>query len=220
MNQLLKTFNELNLVAADAGGDLTSEQFDVRQFTSAMTKTSQLSEHLASLSQSLNTLDKEIRSQVSAHHTDLLHQAINIETLDEMLDMIQTRIGSLKSTSERLRGKIGAPYAELSLRILQLSRLQAACDTLRRIKGVLFYASKLRAHMHAGVKDIVKSAQALNELDFLLKNFDDAAEIRVIEDDVHFAHKARREVEEQAQLILENGLFNFITLKSNPNSII
>lgn len=161
---------------------------------------------MAGLSQSLNTLDKEIREQVSAHYHDLLHQAINIETLDEMLDMIQTRISSLKSSSERLRSKIGTPYNELNLRILQLSRLQAACDTLRRIKGILFYAAKLRGHMQVGVRDLVKSAQALNELDFLLKNFDDAAEIRVIEEDVHFTHKARREVEEQAQVILEKGM--------------
>lgn len=208
VKQLLRTFSDLNLNLSEGSGsqDLTSEQFDVKKFSSAIIKTNQLSEHLSSLSQSLNTLDKEIREQVSVHHHDLLHQAINIETLDEMLDMIHTRIGSLKSTSERLRAKIGAPYNELNLRILQLSRLQAACDTLRRIKGVLFYAAKLRGHMSVGVRDLVKSAQALNELDFLLKNFDDAAEIQIIEEDVHFAHRARREVEEQAQVILDKGM--------------
>jgi hypothetical protein len=207
IKQLVKSFSEFNISvdSSEPTNDLTSESFDVKQFTAAVTKTSQLSEYLSSLSHSLSSLDKEIREQVSTHHEQLLHQAINIETLDELLDMIQTRIGSLKSTSERLRARIGTPYAELNLRILQLSRLQAACDTLRRIKGILFYAAKLRAHMQAGVKDIVKSAQALNELDFLLKNFDDAAEISVIEEDVHFAHKARREVEEQAQIILEKG---------------
>ena len=61
--------------------------------------------------------------------------------------------------------------------------------------------------MHAGAKDIVKSAQALNELDFLLKNFD-AAGIEIIEKDVHFAHKSRHEVEEQAQVILDKSMAN------------
>jgi hypothetical protein len=202
VKQLAKNLGDFNLNVDN--DDFTSEQFDVKQFSSAIIKTSQLSEHLSTLSQNINILDKEIREQVSEHHEDLLHQAINIETLEEMLDMIQTRIASLKSTSERLRLKISTPYNELNLRILQLSRLQAACDTLRRIKGILFYSSKLRVQMQMGLKDIVKAAQSLNELDFLLKNFDSSG-IDIIEADVHFAYKSRREVEEQAQIILEKG---------------
>lgn len=202
VRQLTKTLSEnLNL----NGEEFVKEEFDVKAFSSAIMKTNALSEHLASLAQCINVLDKEIREQVSVHHDDLLHQAINIETLEEMLDIIQNRIASLKTTCERLKTKISAPYNELNLRLLQLSRLQAACDTLRRIKGILFYSGKLRAHMQTGIKDIVKSAQALNELDFLLRNFDSSG-IEIIEADVHFVNKARREVEEQAQLILEKGL--------------
>ena len=189
------------------GDEFLKEDFDLKTFSAVIIKTKVLSEHLNKLSLNITTLDKEIREQVSLHHEDLLHQAIKIETLEEMLDMVQTRISSLKSTSERLRTKISTPFNELNLRILQLSRLQAACDTLRRIKGILHHASKLRIHMQAGVKDIVKSAQALNELDFLLKNFDSSG-IDIIEKDVHFAHKSRNEVEEQAQIILDRSMIN------------
>ncbi len=59
--------------------------------------------------------------------------------------------------------------------------------------------------MAAGVKDLVKSAQCLNELEFLLKDFDHQG-LEAIERDVHFSHKSRHEVEEQAQLILEKSL--------------
>ncbi len=117
------------------GEEFVREDFDVKTFTSAILKTQQLAEHLSKLALSVNVLDKEIKEQVNVHHEDLLHQAINIETLEEMLDIVQTRISSLKGTSERLRLKIITPYNELNLRILQLSRLQSACDTLRRIKG-------------------------------------------------------------------------------------
>jgi len=189
------------------GDEFLKEDFDLKTFSTAIIKTKVLSEHLNKLSLNITTLDKEIREQVSLHHEDLLHQAIKIETLEEMLDMVQTRISSLKSTSERLRTKISTPFNELNLRILQLSRLQAACDTLRRIKGILHHASKLRVHMQAGVRDIVKSAQALNELDFLLKNFDSSG-IDIIEKDVHFEHKSRNEVEEQAQVILDRSMIN------------
>lgn len=202
VKQLTKEINEKMNISGD---ELTKEEFDVKTFTSAIIKTNVLSEHLSNLSQSINRLDKEIREEVSKNHEDLLHQAINIETLEDMLEMIQTRIHSLKSTSERLRLKISLPFDELNLRIRQLSRLQAACDTLRRIKGILGQSAKLRVHMQAGVRDIVKSAQCLNELDFLLRNFDHAG-IDVIENDVHFAFKSRREVEEQAQMILDRSL--------------
>jgi hypothetical protein len=202
IKQLTKELGEKMNMNSD---ELTKEDFDVKAFTSAIIKTNILSEHLSNLSQSINKLDKQIREEVSLNHEDLLHQAINIETLEDMLEMIQTRISSLKSTSERLRMKISIPYNELNLRIRQLSRLQAACDTLRRIKGILGQSAKLRSHMNVGVRDIVKSAQCLNELDFLLRNFDHAG-IEIIENDVHFAFKSRREVEEQAQAILDKSL--------------
>lgn len=141
------------------------------------------------------------------HHEDLLHQAINIETLEEMLDLVQTRISSLKGTSERLQLKINTPFNELNLRILQLSRLQSACDTLRRIKGILHHSAKLHVHMKVGIKEIVKSAQCLNELEFLLRDFDTSG-IDIIEKDIHFLHKSRHEVEEQAQIILDKSLLH------------
>jgi conserved oligomeric Golgi complex subunit 5 len=188
------------------GEEFLREDFDIKLFVMGITKANALlSDQLSKLSVSINSLDKEIREQVSVHHEELLHQAINIESLEEMLEMVQTRISSLKSSSERLRLKITQPYNELTLRILQLSRLQSACDTLRRIKGILLHSGKLRSHMQVGVKEIVKSAQCLNELDFLMRNFDSTG-IEIIEQDVHYAHKARRDVEEQAQKIMDKSM--------------
>ena len=189
------------------GEEFLKEEFDLKALTSAILKTNNLSEHLSKLSLNINVLDKEIKEQVNLHHEDLLHQAINIETLEEMLDMVQTRISSLKATSERLRIKISTPFNELNMRILQLSRLQAACDTLRRIKGILHHSAKLHQHMQAGVKEIVKSVQCLNELEFLMRDFD-AQGIDVIEKDIHFLHKSRHEVEEQAQIILDKSMLH------------
>lgn len=187
------------------GDEFTKENFDLKSFSTAIIKTNQLNEHLTKLAQNINFLDKEIRDQVSQHHEDLLSQAVNIETLEEMLDMVQTRISSLKSTSERLRIKISQPFNELNLRILQLSRLQSACDTLRLIKGILHHSARLRIHMKTGEGDLVKSAQCLNELEFLMRDFDSSG-IEIIEQDVMFAHKSRHEVEEQAQIMLNKGL--------------
>jgi hypothetical protein len=187
--------------------EFITETFDFKKYTNAIIKTKILGEHLQKLSLSTNLLDKEIREQISLHHEDLLSQAINIETLEEMLDMVHTRIISLKSTSERLRVKIVSPYNELNLRITQLSRLQSACDMLRRIKGIIHHSAKLKVQIQNGVKDIVKSSQSLNELEFLLKNFDYNG-IDIIEKDIHFIHKSKRDVEEQANNLFEVGLLH------------
>jgi hypothetical protein len=59
--------------------------------------------------------------------------------------------------------------------------------------------------MQSGAKDLIKSSQSLNELEFLLKNFDTSG-LEVIEKDVQYIHKARRECEDQANSLLEIGL--------------
>ena len=197
--------NELTQNLGVSCQEFIAEEFDFKKYTNAIIKTKILGEHLSKLSLCTNLLDKEIREQISVHHEDLLSQAINIETLEEMLDMVQTRIISLKSTSERLRVKIVSPYNELNLRIIQLSRLQSACDMLRRIKGIIHHSAKLKIQIQIGVKDIVKSSQSLNELDFLLKNFEYNG-IDIIEKDIHFIHKSKRDVEEQANNLFEIGL--------------
>jgi hypothetical protein len=59
--------------------------------------------------------------------------------------------------------------------------------------------------MQSGAKDLIKSSQSLNELEFLLKNFDTNG-LELIEKDVQYIHKARHECEEQANSLLEIGL--------------
>ncbi len=61
--------------------------------------------------------------------------------------------------------------------------------------------------MQSGTKDLIKSSQSLNELEFLLKNFDTNG-LEVIEKDIHFVHKARHECEDQANSLLEAGLLH------------
>jgi conserved oligomeric Golgi complex subunit 5 len=204
-NNIINLANELSKELNISIDDLVNESFDIRSLTTVLMKTNELNQHLTTLNHNIRSLDKEICEQVSLHHEDLLHQAVHIETLEEMLDIVQTRIMSLKSTSEKMKQKIIGPFNELQLRIRQLTRLQAACDTLRRIKGVLNHSAKLRTHIKIGVKDIVKSAQCLNELEFLLKDFDSNG-IEIIENDVHLFHKTRHQVLEEAEEMLKNGL--------------
>lgn len=79
-----------------------------------------------------------ISRQVAAHHGDLLQQATGIQHLEDVLKMITNRVASLSASLERIQEKIQKPYAKIVARTTQLSRLQEACELLRR---TLRYAS-------------------------------------------------------------------------------
>ncbi|EMP30353.1 Conserved oligomeric Golgi complex subunit 5 [Chelonia mydas] len=81
-----------------------------------------------------------------------------------VLQMMQTRIGALQSTVDRIRAKIIDPYNKIVSRTAQLAKLQAACDLLRRIIRILYLSKRLQGQLQGGSREITKAAQSLNEL--------------------------------------------------------
>uniref|UniRef100_A0A803WCP3 Conserved oligomeric Golgi complex subunit 5 n=1 Tax=Ficedula albicollis TaxID=59894 RepID=A0A803WCP3_FICAL len=142
---------------------------------------------------------------VVARHEDLLAQATGIESLEGVLQMMQTRIGALQSTVDRIRAKIVDPYNKIVSRTAQLAKLQAACDLLRRIIRILYLSKRLQGQLQGGSREITKAAQSLNELDYLSQGID-LSGIEVIENDLLFIARARLEVENQAKRLLEQGV--------------
>ncbi|CAG5927063.1 unnamed protein product [Menidia menidia] len=67
---------------------------------------------------------------VVARHEDLLSQATGIESLQSVLQMMQTRISALQAAVDRIRTKIVDPYNKIVARITQLARLQKSVDFL------------------------------------------------------------------------------------------
>uniref|UniRef100_A0A8D2P161 Conserved oligomeric Golgi complex subunit 5 n=1 Tax=Zosterops lateralis melanops TaxID=1220523 RepID=A0A8D2P161_ZOSLA len=164
-----------------------------------------IAEQLAKLAQGISQLDKELHLQVVARHEDLLAQATGIESLEGVLQMMQTRIGALQSTVDRIRVKIVDPYNKIVSRTAQLAKLQAACDLLRRIIRILYLSKRLQGQLQGGSREITKAAQSLNELDYLSQGID-LSGIEVIENDLLFIARARLEVENQAKRLLEQGV--------------
>ncbi|XP_010128986.1 PREDICTED: conserved oligomeric Golgi complex subunit 5-like, partial [Chlamydotis macqueenii] len=144
--------------------DFFREDFDVKTYTSQSIHQAVIAEQLAKLAQGISQLDKELHLQVVARHEDLLAQATGIESLEGVLQMMQTRIGALQSTVDRIRVKIVDPYNKIVSRTAQLARLQAACDLLRRIIRILYLSKRLQGQLQGGSREITKAAQSLNEL--------------------------------------------------------
>nr|XP_033813788.1 conserved oligomeric Golgi complex subunit 5 isoform X2 [Geotrypetes seraphini] len=181
------------------------EDFDVKAYTSQSIHQAVIAEQLAKLAQGISQLDKELHLQVVARHEDLLAQATGIESLEGVLQMMQTRIGALQSAVDRIRAKIVDPYNKIVSRTAQLARLQAACDLLRRIIRILYLSKRLQGQLQGGSREITKAAQSLNELDYLSQGID-LSGIDVIENDLLFISRARLEIENQAKRLLEQGV--------------
>uniref|UniRef100_A0A5F8GKC2 Component of oligomeric golgi complex 5 n=1 Tax=Monodelphis domestica TaxID=13616 RepID=A0A5F8GKC2_MONDO len=144
--------------------DFLSEDFDVKTYTSQSIHQAVIAEQLAKLAQGISQLDKELHLQVVARHEDLLAQATGIESLEGVLQMMQTRIGALQGAIDRIKAKIVDPYNKIVARTAQLARLQVACDLLRRIIRILYLSKRLQGQLQGGSREITKAAQSLNEL--------------------------------------------------------
>ncbi|XP_029350749.1 conserved oligomeric Golgi complex subunit 5 [Echeneis naucrates] len=185
--------------------DFLAEDFDVKTYTAQAIHHAVIAEQLAKLAQGISQLDKELHSQVVARHEDLLAQATGIESLEGVLQMMQTRISALQAAVDRIRTKIVDPYNKIVARITQLARLQVACDLLRRIIRILYLSKRLQGQLQGGSREITKAAQSLNELDYLSQGVD-LSGIEVIENDLLLISRARLEVENQAKRLLEQGM--------------
>uniref|UniRef100_A0A8C4EHA0 Conserved oligomeric Golgi complex subunit 5 n=1 Tax=Dicentrarchus labrax TaxID=13489 RepID=A0A8C4EHA0_DICLA len=185
--------------------DFLAEDFDVKTYTAQAIHHAVIAEQLAKLAQGISQLDKELHSQVVARHEDLLSQATGIESLEGVLQMMQTRISALQAAVDRIRTKIVDPYNKIVARITQLARLQVACDLLRRIIRILYLSKRLQGQLQGGSREITKAAQSLNELDYLSQGVD-LSGIEVIENDLLLISRARLEVENQAKRLLEQGM--------------
>ncbi|NWH64373.1 COG5 protein, partial [Geococcyx californianus] len=196
------------ILFSECYADFFKEDFDVKAYTSQSIHQAVIAEQLAKLAQGISQLDKELHLQVVARHEDLLAQATGIESLEGkycVLQMMQTRIGALQSTVDRIKVKIVDPYNKIVSRTAQLAKLQAACDLLRRIIRILYLSKRLQGQLQGGSREITKAAQSLNELDYLSQGVD-LSGIEVIENDLLFIARARLEVENQAKRLLEQGV--------------
>ncbi|XP_046635816.1 conserved oligomeric Golgi complex subunit 5-like [Daphnia pulicaria] len=182
-----------------------SEKFDVKEHASQVLQGSIVSEQLAKLADGLSLLDKAIQNQVSEHYEDLLKHASGIETLENVLSMMQNHIQGFSASIERLKTRISEPHNKLQTQTLMLSRLQLSCELLRRIIRILSLSKRLQVQLQAGPKEITKTAQTLSELDQLSKDVD-LSGVEIIEKDQKLILQARIEVEKQAKVMLQKGL--------------
>eukprot|EP01117_Protostelium_nocturnum_P020411 TRINITY_DN9165_c0_g1_i2.p1 TRINITY_DN9165_c0_g1~~TRINITY_DN9165_c0_g1_i2.p1 ORF type:complete len:748 (-),score=194.71 TRINITY_DN9165_c0_g1_i2:48-2291(-) len=181
--------------------------FNKIAFTSQAIKSGQINENLSILSSSLNSLDKELNSQVSLHHEELLQQVNNVKDLESMLNTIQSGVDKLHSNVSKISKEIKGPTAIISEKTKQLGRIQETSDLLRKINRFLLLAGKLKGHLQGGNRELSKAAQCLHELEMLRKESTlSLGGIQIVDSEVRWILKANEDVTNISSRMLIQGL--------------
>jgi hypothetical protein len=193
------------LATDDSLKPLLEEDFDPKAFATRTIQCQTVGEMLVKLVNGIAELDNELYTQVVTHYEDLLSQATGIEALESVLKMMHSRIDSLTTAVDRISSKIIDPYQKIISRTAQLTRLQSACDLLRKIIRMLYLIKRVKTQMQGGLKEISKVAQTFNEIDQLTTG-NELVGIEVIDNERAWLQRVRKEVESQAKKMLIQGL--------------
>lgn len=182
-----------------------AEDFDVQSHASQLVQGVVIADTLNKLSLGINCLEREIEVQVGSHYEDLLSQATGVETLEDVLGSMHTRIQTLMAGVERTRVRVVEPYQRVSKQTLVIGRLQGTCELLRRVIRCLMLSQRLQQQLLNGPRDITKAASSLSELDHLGKDVD-LTGLEVLERDQRLIRQARSDVEKQAVQMMDRGM--------------
>ncbi|CAL1273778.1 unnamed protein product [Larinioides sclopetarius] len=173
----------------------TADDFDVKAITSSAVQCAAVAEHLAKLSAGISILDKALHHQVSSHYEDLLSQATEIETFEEVLVGVHQQIGNLLSSAEKLKGKVVQPYETIATLTRKLHRLHVVCDLLRKIIRVVRVCRRLKNHMSREPPELSKAANCLSELE----DMDSLTGLTVIEVELRYIKHVKSVIQNESK---------------------
>ena len=122
--------------------EFASEGFDVVGFTSDIVRqhagSGGVDTVLEDLCTQLVRVDAVIGAHVSTHSEHLIARVDHVPALRAELEMVLSRVDSLRSSMSKIRRDAVAPFERMAGRIEQLQRMQQASEMLRRILRFLF----------------------------------------------------------------------------------
>ena len=139
-------------IAASLNGTSTQNGKETVLYTplrssSTVSSSGDVSAALSKLSNGVDSLNRQLRSEINTHHASLLVQAGSVSSLEDSLRQIRGGLDEVESSVDRLRRKISVPYAELSTSLARLAKLQRASDLARRASRFVTLARRLDVQM-------------------------------------------------------------------------
>ncbi|KAL5254224.1 hypothetical protein ACHWQZ_G013859 [Mnemiopsis leidyi] len=185
-----------------------STEYDAEKYANSIIASSTVSQTLQALQTGVEKLNFALEEHVSDHYEDLINQATGMDILEESLAIVKTRIDQLQRSMTTIKKRLSEPYNQMTVRTQQLGRLQKTCDVLRRVTRIQYLTKRLKQQLDGGIKEITKTSQTFNELQYLYGD-GDLEGIEVIDKDIDWVKKARADMEVQAEQLLTQGLSSF-----------
>jgi len=185
-----------------------STDYDAEKYANSIIASSTVSQTLQSLQGGVERLNCALEEHVSEHYEDLINQATGMDILEESLGIVKSRIDQLQRSMTTIKKRLSEPYNQMTMRTQQLGRLQKTCDVLRRVTRIQYLTKRLKQQLDGGIKEITKTSQTFNELQYLYGD-GDLEGIEVIDKDLEWVRKARANMEVQAEQLLIQGLSSF-----------
>jgi len=185
-----------------------STDYDAEKYANSIIASSTVSQTLQALQLGVEKLNCALEEHVSDHYEDLINQATGMDILEESLAIVKTRIDQLQRSMTTIKKRLSEPYNQMTMRTHQLGRLQKTCDVLRRVTRIQYLTKRLKQQLDGGIKEITKTSQTFNELQYLYGD-GDLEGIEVIDKDMDWVRKARANMEVQAEQLLIQGLSSF-----------
>ncbi|BGP18331.1 hypothetical protein JCM10213_008504 [Rhodosporidiobolus nylandii] len=109
--------------------------------------TGDVSAALARLNFGVEDLNRQLKSEVTKHHSSLLLQAASLGGLDGDLAEVRRGLAEVEGGVSRLKRKIASPHEALSSSLLLLTRLRRAASLARRAQRFMVLARRLEGQM-------------------------------------------------------------------------
>ncbi|PCH43557.1 hypothetical protein WOLCODRAFT_164540 [Wolfiporia cocos MD-104 SS10] len=102
---------------------------------------------ITKLNYTIEDVDKQLKSVVTAHHEELLTQAAGVTGLEKSLSSVRSGLSELDASLDKLRLKIRVPYQSLRSNVTKLERIQQASDILRRMSRFVILTRRLEVQL-------------------------------------------------------------------------
>ncbi|KAI9265196.1 Golgi transport complex subunit 5-domain-containing protein [Phascolomyces articulosus] len=180
-----------------------SESFDANKYADSIIHDGgDAQTALSKLAFSIASIDKQIQNEVANNYDTLLGQVRGIRELEIVLSTVQSNITELKSSLNRLAGKIRDPYQQLNTYTIQLEHLHQSADLLRRLHRFVVLVRRLETQLD---RDIAAAALTIHEIGIISKESDFDG-IDIVTQEETFIGNAKQQIENEANTLLREGV--------------
>uniref|UniRef100_A0A915IKT9 Conserved oligomeric Golgi complex subunit 5 n=1 Tax=Romanomermis culicivorax TaxID=13658 RepID=A0A915IKT9_ROMCU len=187
-----------------------SNDFNVEHYVGKLLEENgSIPEQLTILGSNSVALDRHLKEQISAHYDQLLSQAGNIESLEEVLSILNQHIKGLKLSSSRTCDKVCELFKKTELRTMQLGRLHKTCSLLRNVIRILQLYGRLTNNNDGKAvnfgNDLAKNAQIIQELYDLSAQDTELKNLRLVQNELSRSKNFLQEILTCARQTLKQG---------------